>query len=87
MDVAAALAVALALVALLVFGAPVAIALALAALAGLLGSVPALPALTTVAQRMATGIDSFVLLAIPLFVLSGQLLNRGGAATVGVASR
>jgi tripartite ATP-independent transporter DctM subunit len=60
---------------------PVSFALALAALAGLLGTVPALPALATVAQRMATGIDSFVLLAIPLFVLSGQLLNRGGAAT------
>ncbi|HUP23157.1 MAG TPA: TRAP transporter large permease [Thermoanaerobaculia bacterium] len=80
MDVAAALAIALVLVVLLAFGVPVAAALALAAVAGLLGSVPALPALTTVAQRMATGIDSFVLLAIPLFVLSGQLLNRGGAA-------
>jgi tripartite ATP-independent transporter DctM subunit len=81
LDVAAALVVAIALVAMLAFGVPVAAALALAAVAGLLGTVPVLPALTTVAQRMATGIDSFVLLAIPLFVLSGQLLNRGGAAT------
>jgi TRAP-type mannitol/chloroaromatic compound transport system permease large subunit len=52
----------------------------LGALAGLLLAVPPLPALATLAQRMATGIDSFVLLAIPLFVLSGQLLNHGGAA-------
>ncbi|MEM8933289.1 MAG: TRAP transporter large permease, partial [Acidobacteriota bacterium] len=43
-------------------------------------SMPPLPALTTVAQRMATGLDSFALLAIPFFVLAGQLMHRGGAA-------
>jgi len=31
-----------------------------------------------VAQRMVTGIDSFVLLAIPLFMLTGRLMNQGG---------
>jgi tripartite ATP-independent transporter DctM subunit len=80
LDVAVAITVLLALVGLLLLGVPVAAALTLAALSGLLVVVPALPALTTVAQRMATSIDSFVLLAIPLFVLSGQLLNHGGAA-------
>lgn len=30
------------------------------------------------AQRMVTGIDSFVLLAIPLFMLTGRLMNEGG---------
>ncbi len=34
----------------------------------------------TIAQRMATGIDSFSLLAIPFFILSGQLMGRGGLA-------
>jgi tripartite ATP-independent transporter DctM subunit len=29
-------------------------------------------------QRMVVGVDSFVLLAIPLFVLSGRLMNEGG---------
>jgi tripartite ATP-independent transporter DctM subunit len=38
------------------------------------------PAVTTAALRMATGIDSFALLAIPFFILSGQLIARGGIA-------
>ncbi|MBT5270567.1 MAG: TRAP transporter large permease, partial [Candidatus Marinimicrobia bacterium] len=38
------------------------------------------PAITTIAQRVATGIDSFALLAIPFFILSGQLMGRGGIA-------
>jgi tripartite ATP-independent transporter DctM subunit len=39
-----------------------------------------LPAATTIAQRMATGLDSFSLLAIPFFVLAGEIMNRGGIA-------
>ncbi|MEM9931365.1 MAG: TRAP transporter large permease, partial [Bacteroidota bacterium] len=39
------------------------------------------PGITTVAQRMTTGIDSFALLAIPFFVLAGELMNQGGVAT------
>ena len=39
-----------------------------------------MPALTTVAQRIATGLDSFALLAIPLIILSGELMNKGGIA-------
>ena len=65
---------------LLVIGVPVAFAIGLGATGGLLGSLPALPAVTTVAQRVATGLDSFALLAIPLFILAGQILHRGGAA-------
>lgn len=34
--------------------------------------------LTLVAQRMITGLDSFPLLAVPLFVLVGDLMDRGG---------
>jgi tripartite ATP-independent transporter DctM subunit len=33
-----------------------------------------------IAQRMATGIDSFALLAIPFFVLAGLFMGRGGIA-------
>lgn len=65
---------------LLVAGVPVAFAIGAAAAAALVAGVAAVPALTTVAQRMATGLDSFALLAIPLFVLAGQLMNRGGVA-------
>ncbi len=39
-----------------------------------------LPAFVAVAHGMATGIDSFALLAIPFFVLSGQLMAGGGIA-------
>jgi tripartite ATP-independent transporter DctM subunit len=39
-----------------------------------------LPSLLIVAQRMATGIDSFALLAIPFFILSGLFMERGGIA-------
>lgn len=41
---------------------------------------PNIPSLTTVVQRMATGIDSFALIAIPFFILSGELMTSGGIA-------
>ena len=66
--------------ALLVLGVPIAFAIGIAATTTLLLSVDTAPALTTIAQRMATGLDSFALLAIPFFILSGQLMNRGGIA-------
>ena len=55
---------------------PVAFALMLASLFYLAFGSPA--PLSVVVQRMAPGIDSFPLLAIPLFVLAGNLLNVGG---------
>lgn len=35
---------------------------------------------TVVVQRMAPGLDSFPLLAIPLFILAGNIMNQGGIA-------
>ena len=66
---------------LLAIGVPVAYSIGLSSLFTLLISMPSLPAVTTLAQRIATGLDSFALLAIPFFILSGQLMNRGGIAT------
>jgi len=37
--------------------------------------------LLVVAQRMFTGIDSFPLMAIPFFILAGNLMNTGGVTT------
>lgn len=37
-------------------------------------------AVTTIAQRMAGGMNSFALLAIPFFILSGLLMGQGGIA-------
>jgi len=39
-----------------------------------------LPAFVVVAHKIATGIDSFTLLAIPFFILSGLLMGHGGIA-------
>jgi tripartite ATP-independent transporter DctM subunit len=61
-------------------GTPVAWSIAISSLLTILVSIPLLPSLTTISQRMATGLDSFSLLAIPFFILSGQLMNRGGIA-------
>lgn len=66
---------------LLAIGVPVAYSIGLSSILTLLISMPALPAITTMAQRIATGLDSFALLAIPFFILSGQLMNKGGIAT------
>jgi len=65
---------------LLALGVPIAFSIGIATVCTMLMSIHSLPALTTVAQRMATGIDSFALLAIPFFILSGQFMNRGGIA-------
>ena len=65
---------------LLLIGVPVAFSIGISAIATMLVSIHTLPALTTVAQRMATGLDSFALLAIPFFILAGQIMNRGGIA-------
>lgn len=65
---------------LLAIGTPVAWSIAISSLLTMLVSIPAMPAFTTVSQRMATGLDSFALLAIPFFILSGELMNKGGIA-------
>lgn len=65
---------------LLAIGTPVAWSIAISALLTMLVSIPFMPALTTVSQRIGTGLDSFALLAIPFFILSGELMNKGGIA-------
>ncbi|WP_340119312.1 TRAP transporter large permease [Pelagibius sp. 7325] len=61
---------------LLIFGVPVAIALALSSLAFILlaGQVPDL----VVMHRMINGVNSFPLLAVPFFILAGNLMNTAG---------
>ena len=59
---------------------PVAYAIGLAALVTLVVVLPFLPSVTTLAQRMAASLDSFTLLAVPFFILAGQVMNRGGIA-------
>jgi len=65
---------------LLILGLPISFCIGISTILTMLLTIKTVPALTTVAQRMATGLDSFALLAIPFFILSGQLMNRGGIA-------
>ena len=69
-----------ALLGLLALGVPVAFCIGIATVLAMLVSMPAEPALVTAAQRIATGLDSFALQAIPFFLLAGHLMNRGGSA-------
>lgn len=66
--------------AMLAYGVPVAYSIGISTTITILLNIVFLPGITTVAQRMTTGIDSFALLAIPFFVLAGELMNRGGIA-------
>jgi tripartite ATP-independent transporter DctM subunit len=65
---------------LFAFGVPIAFCLGISTVLTMLLTMDFVPAVTTVAQRMAGGVDSFALLAIPLFILSGQLMAQGGIA-------
>lgn len=70
----------LSFIVLLGIGVPIAWSIGLSGLFTLIVSIDTIPAFTTLAQRMGTGLDSFTLLAIPFFILAGQLINKGGLA-------
>ncbi|WP_324133095.1 TRAP transporter large permease [Bosea sp. (in: a-proteobacteria)] len=61
---------------LMILGVPVAIAMAVASLAFIIisGTVPDV----ILAQRMIAGVESFPLLAVPFFILAGNLMNIAG---------
>ncbi|WP_221801374.1 TRAP transporter large permease [Oceanobacter mangrovi] len=64
------------LIGLLVIGAPLAFAILLAVV-GYVGFETPFK-ISLVAQRVFSGVDSFAILAIPLFVLAGELMNESG---------
>jgi tripartite ATP-independent transporter DctM subunit len=74
------LVLALSFAVLLALGVPVAFCIGIATVLTMLLTIMPDPSVTTMAQRMATGLDSFTLLAIPFFILAGQIMNRGGIA-------
>ncbi len=59
----------------LLMGIPVAISIGLSSLTYLL--LKGFPPIAVISQRMVMGIDSFPLLALPLFMLAGNLMERG----------
>lgn len=64
---------------LLILNVPIAFAIGISSLLTLF-AIGGLPEFLTVAHQIATGIDSFALLAIPFFILAGQLMGQGGIA-------
>jgi len=67
----------------LALGVPVAFALIGSALIGLYFD--PIVGFDMLPQRIIGGIDSFLLIAIPLFLLAGEIMNRGGVTTRFVA--
>lgn len=65
---------------LIASGVPITVSLALSSVFTLVLTVVFEASVTTVAQRMINGLDSFTLLAIPFFILAGQIMNSGGIA-------
>jgi C4-dicarboxylate transporter DctM subunit len=61
---------------LMFLGVPVAYAILMGGI--IVFSITGMQPLFIVAQRTVTGMDSFPLLAIPLFILVGNLMNKGG---------
>lgn len=62
---------------MLIIGVPIAISLGIAVVAVIL-STGNLQLLPVVPQRMFTQIDNFTLMAVPFFILAGNLMEKGG---------
>ena len=65
---------------LMILGVPIAFSIGLAAFATFLLFMSFDQSVYIVAQQIASGLDSFTLLAIPFFILAGNIMNRGGIA-------
>jgi TRAP-type transport system large permease protein len=67
--------VALSGIVLLLIGIPVAFSLGLAGLIGvMIADIP----LSIVVTRLFTGVDSFVFLAVPFYILAAEIMSQGG---------
>lgn len=64
----------------LLVGVPISFAIGLSAFLSLVVMLPADIAAQILAQKILTALDSFGLLAIPLFILAGNIMNQGGIA-------
>lgn len=68
------------LVILLVMGVPISAALGVSSICAVLPVLDVQPCVLTGAQRIFSGISVFSLLAIPFFILAGNIMNKGGIA-------
>ena len=65
---------------MLIAGVPIAVALAVSSICAILPVLNMGASVLTGAQRIFSGISVFSLLAIPFFILAGNLMNQGGIA-------
>jgi tripartite ATP-independent transporter DctM subunit len=65
---------------MLVISVPISVSIVIASIAAILTVLPMDMAIFTAGQKIVTGLDSFTLLAVPFFILSGILMNNGGIA-------
>lgn len=68
------------LVIMLLAGVPIAVALGISSVCAILPIMDTNVAVLTGAQRIFSGISVFSLLAIPFFILAGNIMNKGGIA-------
>lgn len=68
------------LVVLLAAGVPIGVSIGLASAVSMICMLPADIAFATSAQRIFAGSNSFSLIAIPFFILAGNIMNNGGIA-------
>ncbi|EBL8431114.1 TRAP transporter large permease [Salmonella enterica] len=69
-----------AFVVLLAMGAPIGICIVIASFSTMMLVLPFDISMFATAQKMFSSLDSFALLAVPFFVLSGVIMNSGGIA-------
>lgn len=72
--------IAIVLIVLLLAGIPISMAIGISSILAILPTLSLDVALLTGAQRIFSGIASFSLLAIPFFILAGNIMNTGGIA-------
>ena len=65
---------------LLILGCPISISIAISSIATTLVNLPWDQTSFIVMQKMNSGVESFSLLAVPLFILAGNIMNNGGIA-------
>ena len=65
---------------MLAISVPISVSIVIASMAAILTVLPWDMAIFTAGQKIVTGLDSFTLLAVPFFILSGILMNNGGIA-------
>ncbi|MDF2543937.1 MAG: transporter large permease [Herbinix sp.] len=65
---------------MLIMGLPISISIGAASTIAMLFILPFGNAMTTSSQKIFSGVNSFSLLAIPFFILAGNIMNNGGIA-------